>query len=68
MSQFGHCPLLTGQICSEWYGSTPQTEAADSSVRSDDKSDVGDRMAQFQLHLAIVMNVMRAELQRGRRR
>lgn len=68
MSQFGHCPLLIGQSCSEWCGSTPQTEAADSSVRGDDKSDVGDRMAQLQLHLAVVMNVMRAELQRGRRR
>lgn len=66
-SQFGRWCLLIGRSSSDGRGSTPQPEAADSSVRADDETNVTDRSAQRQLGLIVQVSVMGAELQEDRK-
>lgn len=61
-SKFGCWSLLIGWICSDRRGSTPQSQPTDSSIWTDDETNVTNRSAQSQLGLAVQMSVMRTEL------
>lgn len=55
--------MLIGRTCCRLRGSTPQPQPADSSIWGDGETDVTDRTAQNQIHVAVVMSVVRTKLQ-----
>lgn len=60
VSEFGYWFALIGW---NWRRSSPQTEAADPAIRSNDESDMTDRVGQSQVCRAVVVPAMRTELQ-----
>lgn len=66
-SQFGRTFLLIGWSRDVGQNSAPQAEAADASVRADDKPHVTDGTVQNQLSFTKHVSVMGAELQEDRK-
>lgn len=62
-SEFGCGSALIGWDCRDGRGSPPQTEAADPPIGSDGETDMTDRTGQSEVCWAVVVPVMRTELQ-----
>lgn len=63
MSEFGGRPLLSGQGDDGRRDSTPQPQAADSTIWADDEPHMADWIPQLELLLSVQVSVMGAELQ-----
>lgn len=63
VSEFGGRPLLIGHGDSSGRDSTPQPQAADSTVWADNEPHMADWIPQLELRLSVQVIVMGAELQ-----